>query len=241
MSHETSESGAPIYRYKPREEGWVPPNMEDSNMEDIDRHIEQHLGKVSMVFHELISDLVHIDIHQIAPSDERPYWTLVTSGMSDLSMTAPEGQEEFAHAELMLCLPKDWRMEQSDWKDEAHYWPIRWLKICARFPHEYKTWLCWGHTLPNGDPPKVYASNTSFCCMMLGTPRTVSTEFWTLPIRKDKTIRFFGLYPLYRGEVALKLKKGAKYLEEQFDKHRITEIIDLDRPDLSKRPWWRII
>jgi len=241
MSDETSESGAPIYRYKPREEGWVPPNMEDSNIEEIDRHIEKHIGKISMVFHEVISDLVHIDIHQIPPSDDRPYWTLVTSGMSDLPMTTPEGREEFGRAELMLCLPKDWKMEQSDWKDEAHYWPIRWLKICARFPHEYKTWLGWGHTLPNGDPPEVYATNTSFCTMMIGTPRTVSSEFWTLPIRTDKTIRFFGLYPLYRGEVDLKLRKGAEHLEELFDKNKITEIVHLDRVDLSKKPWWRIL
>ena len=131
-------------------------------MQDIDRHIEKHIGKISMVFHEVVSDLVHIDIHQIPPSDERPYWTLVTSGMSDLPMTTPEGREEFAHAELVLCLPKSWKMEQSDWKDEVHYWPIRWLKVCARFPHEYKTWLCWGHTLPNGDPPAAYAAIPPF-------------------------------------------------------------------------------
>jgi len=240
MSQKTSESGAPIYRYKPREEGWVAPNMEDSNLELIDRHIEKHIGKITMVYHEVISDLVHLDIHQIPPSEDRPYWTLVTSGMSDLPMTTPEGRKEFAHAELMLCLPKEWKMGQDDWKDESHYWPIRWLKICARFPHEYKTWLCWGHTLPNGDPPEVYARNTSFCCMMLGNPRTVSTEFWSLPIRTDKTIRFFALYPITQGEIELKLKKGAEHLDELFEKSKITEIVDLNRPDFSKKPWWKI-
>ena len=213
--------------------------MEDSNLQEIERHIEKHIGKVTMIFHEVISDLVHIDVHQIPPSDDRPYWTLVTSGMSDLPMAAPEGREEFAHAELMLCLPKAWKMEQRDWQDESYYWPVRWLKTCAKFPHEYKTWLGWGHTLPNGDPPKEYAPNTSFSCMMLGLPRTVSTEFWTLPVRTDKTIRFYGLYPLYQGEVELKLRKGAERLEELFDKRKVTEIVDVNRPDLSKNPWWK--
>jgi Suppressor of fused protein (SUFU). len=240
MSEETSESGAPIYRHKPREEGWVPPNMEDSNMADIDKHVETHIGRISMVFHEVISDLVHIDVHQIPPTDDRPYWTLITSGMSDRPMTTPEGATEFAHAELMLCLPKSWKMEHEDWKDENHYWPIRWLKICARFPHEYKTWLSWGHTLPNGDPPEPFAKNTQFCCMMLGTSRTVSTDFWSLQIRPDKIIRFFALYPLYRGELEIKLKKGAEHMEELFDKNKITEIVNVARADLSAKPRWRI-
>jgi hypothetical protein len=76
--------------------------------------------------------------------------------------------------------------------------------------------------------------------MMLGVPRTVSTEFWTLPIRPDKIIRFFGLYPLYEGEIELKLKKGAEHLEELFDKHKITELLDLRRLDVSRKPWWRL-
>ncbi len=240
MNQERSESGAPIHRHKPREEGWIPPDMEDSNMDDIERHIEKHIGKISTVFHELISDIVHIDVHQIPPSEERPYWTLVTSGMSDLPMAAPEGCEDFAHAELMLCLPADWKMSQDEMEDERNYWPIRWLKICARFPHEYKTWLSWGHTLPHGDPPEAYAENTSLCCMMLGTPRTVSTEFWTLPIRDGKTIRFFGLYPLYSGEIDLKLKKGADYLEDLFDKNKVTELLDVQRADLSAKAWWKL-
>ena len=29
------------------------------------------------------------------------------------------------------------------------FWPIQMLKFLARFPHEYKTWLGWGHTIPN--------------------------------------------------------------------------------------------
>lgn len=215
-------------------------SLEDSSLAEIEKHIEKHIGKVSLVFHELLSDLVHLDVHQVPPTEDRPYWTLVTSGMSDLPMTVPDGAEVFAHAELMLCLPTSWKMEQTDWKDEAYYWPIRWLKTCARFPHEYKTWLGWGHTLPNGDPPEPYAPNTQFSCMMLGLPRTVSTEFFSLKVRPDKVIHFYGLYPLYPGELEMKLKKGADHLETLFDKNKISEIVNLNRPDISNRPWWKV-
>jgi hypothetical protein len=209
--------------------------MEDSNLAEIEKHIETHIGKISTVFHEVISDLVHIDVLEIPPTEDRPYWTLVTSGMSDLPMTTPEGAGEFGRAELMLCLPREWKMEQNEWEEEAHYWPVRWLKICARFPHEYKTWLGWGHTLLNGDPPQVYASSNQFCCMYLGLPKTVSTQFGSLRIRPDKTIHFYALYPLYRGELEMKLKKGAERLENLFERNKVTEIVNVTRQDLSAR------
>jgi len=239
MNPEYSESGAPIYRYKAREPGWTPPNMGDSNMAEIEAHIESHIGKPTMVWHEIVSDLVHIDVHQISPTEDRPYWTLVTSGMSDLPMTVPKAAGSFRFCELMICLPKSWKMEQTDWKNEQFYWPVRWLKICARFPHEYKTWLSWGHTLPNGDPPSPFCASTNFSCMYLGVPRTVSKEFWHLDIRPEKKISFFALYPLYSGEVALKLKNGAEHIEELFDRNKISEIVDLNRKDLSQKPWWK--
>jgi len=74
---------------------------------------------------------------------------------------------------------------------------------------------------------------------MLGTARTVSTDFWSLKIRPDKTIRFFALYPLYRGEMELKLKKGAEHMEELFEKNKITELVNVVRPDLSAKPRWK--
>ena len=215
--------------------------MADSSLEAVTAHIEQHVGKVSMVWHEILSDLVHIDVHQVAPTEDRPFWTLVTSGMSDLPMTVPSGREEWAFAELMLCLPKEWKMGQTDFKDERFYWPIRWLKILARFPHEYKTWLCWGHTMPNGDPPKPIHESAPFSGWMLRLPQTASREFWELPVRPGKLIRFFSAVPLFSGEMDLKLKKGAEEIERLFERHKVSEVIDLNRKDTSKREWWRLL
>jgi len=56
-------------------------------------------------------------------------------------------------AELVLCLSRDWPVGQTDINDERHFWPLPWLWKLARFPHEYRTWLGYGHTVPNGDPP----------------------------------------------------------------------------------------
>ena len=186
-----------------------------------------------MVWHEIMSDLVHVDIHEVAPSEERPYWTLVTSGMSDLPMPASERNRDWAYSELMLCLPPEWKLDRDSFKDESNYWPVRWLKILARFPHEYKTWLSWGHSMPNGDPAKPLAHDVPFTGVVLTRPYTLSTDFWTLKIREDKKIQFLAVIPVYPGEMDLKLKHGSDELERLLEKYKLTEIVDRNRRDVS--------
>ncbi len=214
--------------------------MSDNSIEAITAHIEKHVGPISNVWHEIMSDIVHVDVHQVAPTEERPYWTLITSGMSDLPMKTSKENEAWAYAELMLCLPKEWPLDKADFKDEKYYWPIRWLKILARFPHEYKTWLCWSHSMPNGDPAEPLASNVGFDGVVLHRPKTVSTDFWRLKIRENKVIHFFSVVPLYPGEMQLKLKSGSEALEKLFEENKITEVVDINRKDVSKKPWWRL-
>lgn len=100
------------------------PAYGSEDMERLSDHIEQHVGPIELVFHEMNSDLVHVDVHWIKATDERPFHVLVTTGMSDLPMTVPPGAEEHRFLELAIALPPDWNMNQADWRDEDHYWPI---------------------------------------------------------------------------------------------------------------------
>ncbi|WP_262922976.1 suppressor of fused domain protein [Hymenobacter cellulosilyticus] len=65
------------------------------------------------MFHEIISDKVHLDVHVVDPSKDFPFYTLVTSGMSDLPMAVPEGEEEARYAELCVLLPSTWQMPET--------------------------------------------------------------------------------------------------------------------------------
>ncbi len=235
---ETSESGAPIYRHKAREiEGFTPPPSE-GNIDEITVHIERYVGKVDHVFHELISELVHVDIHIVNPTVEKPFYTLVTSGMSDLPMNVPEGHEALKYAELCISLPPDWKLNQEDFGDENNYWPLRWMKVLSRLPHEYNTWLCHGHTIPNGDPAEPFAQNTLLNTMMLFQPILHDERFASLEL-SDKTIHFYSILPLYTDEVNLKLKKGMDALFDGFDKIGLTELLDINRPNtVKKKKFW---
>jgi hypothetical protein len=235
---ERSESGSPIYRHKPRENSFEAPEDSCVHLQEIEAHLERHLGEVTSVFHELVSDLVHLDVLFLEPTPERPYKTLVTSGVSDRPMSVPEGAEDFQYAELMINLPEDWPLDQKSFEDEANYWPVRWLKMVGRLPHEYKTWIGWGHTIPNGDPAEPIA-DTQFTGVMLSPPYFLDSDFFRLKTASGAIICFYNLVPLYREEMDLKLKQGADALEDLFEKNGVDfEVLDIERKNVAKKRGW---
>jgi hypothetical protein len=205
---------------------------DSENMEAISQHITRWIGAPATVFHELLSDKVHIDVHIVAPSEKFPWYTLVTSGMSDRPMDAPAEHRDWAYSELYLCLPPDWKMGDEDWKSDRYYWPVKALKYLARFPHQYSTWLWYGHTIPNGDPPEPVSAHTKLCAFVLLKPHCVPAGFHELKINDGKTIRFFALVPMHGDELALKMRKGAEAFERTLVAAGRSELLDPDRPSV---------
>jgi hypothetical protein len=240
---ERSESGDPIYRYEApdSERGFEPPEVDDEAINVIEEHIKKHVGDgdgQSMVFHELISDTVHIDVHIIPPTEEQNFYTLITTGMSDRPMNVPqeaiEVRGDVRYAELLICLPSDWRLEESDLEHDENYWPIGTLKFLARFPHLYDTWLGSGHTVPNGDPPVPFAENVGFSGVIMVPPVGFGDEFTSVVVRPDKTVHFYALIPLYQEEMDYKLKYGADALLELLDEIGVSELLEPNRKNVCK-------
>lgn len=229
---ERSLSGAPVWRHGPRQSDWTLPEKFGANLEEIDAHLQKHVGEVEGVFHEIVSDLVHLDVMWLKVGGDRPYNLLVTSGMSDLPMTVPEGFEHLRRAELLIALPQDWPLEQKDFDDDSNFWPIRWLKTLGRFPHEYDTWLGWGHTIPNGDPPEPIA-DTNFTGFVLLPPYFLPRDFYQVTTADGETITFYNIVPLHQEEMDLKLRNGLEELEERFSQRDIDFIIDVCRPNVA--------
>ncbi|RZK29737.1 MAG: suppressor of fused domain protein, partial [Hymenobacter sp.] len=233
--------GAPIYRYE-ESTPFELASGDDVTIAAIAEHIERHLGPVSGVYHELISDKVHLDVHVVPPSAEFPFYTLVTSGMSDRPMTVPPGaptDEAPPYAELCILLPSTWNIptDPADvaaaFEDENVYWPIRWLKMLARLPHEYHTWLGFGHTVPNGEDAEPFADNTGLGCLLLLTAISLPEEFQRLKIEAAKTIQFYTLFPLYREEMELKMNQGVDALLDRFIEHNVSDVVNVARPSVA--------
>ncbi len=209
---------------------------ESEHIEAIAQHIKKWIGEPANVFHELISDKVHIDVHIVAPSERFPWFTLVTSGMSDRPMRAPESDPDCAYAELFICLPPDWKMNKEDWTSDRYYWPIKALKYLARFPHQYDTWLWYGHTIPNGDPPKPFNRFTRMSSFVLLKPHCLPSEFHELAVNESKTIRFFAIVPLYKEELEWKLRSGCEVVEDALITAGHSELLNPSRESVIRRP-----
>jgi hypothetical protein len=228
-----SLSGDPVYYHK-EAKGFEAPEG-DGSVEQISAHIEKTLGAVESVFHELVSDTVHIDVHYVKPTTDFPFVRLVTSGMSDLRMVVPQHIDAPGYLELLMTLPGDWQLEQKAFEDERWYWPIRLMKTLARLPHKYNTWLGFGHSVPNGDPPEPYAPGTKLCGSILLPSITVDDAFHTLRIHQFKEISFLAVVPLYEQEMNFKLRSGSDALTDRFQRAGINDIVDVSRKNVARK------
>lgn len=232
---ETSASGSPIYRHQPRENQWSPPTRQDGEaISKIETHIDKNIGAVDVVWHEIISDLVHIDVHHAPPSNHRDFHTLITTGMSDRPMNVPQGLEDLRYAELMIYLPSSWPLSfrlntESELSDERYYWPIRWVKMLARLPHEFNTWLGYCHSVPNGDPPEPFAPGTDLSGVMLIYPVLEPEEFTPLEINPEKKIHFWALLPIYSEEMRYKLDHGGDALLDHLAAEHVSPVVNPTR------------
>lgn len=242
---ENNNDGTDRYEnYQPKD--FEPTFGNDENIEAISDHIEEHVGEIQFVYHEILSHLVHIDVHCLKATKERPFHAFITSGMSDRAMKIPEDVDITAYMEFCVLLPESWQFnwentnEFSD--DESSFWPIQWLKFLARFPHEFDTFFDRGHTIPNGEDAEPFAENTKLGCWMILPPVDLPEGFSQLKINENKTIHFNCIAPIYKEEMDFKLKKGAGALFEKFDEANISGIIDLNRVNTCKKRglfgWW---
>jgi hypothetical protein len=223
--------GAGVVRHTAQTREFEPAGAgEPDTLEAIERHVESHFGPIVTVWHEIVSDLVHVDVHVVEPSADRPYYTLVTSGMSDRPMTVPPDADCSRFAELMLCLPADWPLTANASTDERAYWPIRLLKTVARLPHEYETWIAEWHSMPNGDPAEPYAPGTQFVGVVVVQMIHCAPEAREIITDSGRRISLLALVPLHPAEMILKLTGGTGALIDALDRARITEVLDPARP-----------
>lgn len=234
---EVSPGGSTIYRYQtPEDHGWRPPPDGGSLAREIEAHFQSLFpDRTSFVFHELISDLVHIDVNIMRPTESAPYYVLYTTGMSSLPMTLPgeiADREDLKYCELFLFLPGDWDLGKagdlgSD-LPESSFWPIRLLKFLARFPHEYQTWLGWGHTIPNGPQYAPLADGVGFGGVVLAQPGGIPP----LDAGDGRHVSFYAAIPAYKEEIEYKLKYGMEALGRRFTEGKLPMVLDIHRPNL---------
>ncbi len=180
------------------------------------------------MFHEIISTDIHLDVHVVEPSVDDPNYTIFTTGMSDLPMNMPkELLQDYSHlqrTELVMFVPSTWEIEKIANKDVSNeiYWVVGLIKSMARFPHEYKTWISHGHTIPNGSEYTPFASNTKLSCSLMRFLCAIETH-------DDNALSLLQLVPITKEEAEYKLEFGADALVEKLDEASALNVIIADR------------
>jgi len=201
----------------------------EQELEVVENHIANYFGNFNNVIHEIVSPDIHVDICVIDPTPERNYYTLVTMGMGAHRMKVPKELRKmgFDRAEVLIALPPDWDLKSDD---EKWYWPLRWLKILARLPGEYDTWLGYGHTVPNGEP---FAENTELSGVMLSMPYYFGPEASVCTLPKGDKVNFYQVIPLYENEMNFKIQNSAEDLEDRFPEN-FNMVLDIARENVVK-------
>ena len=208
----------------------APEVYSEDEMSAIEQHIGKTFGPVEMVFHELVSPDIHLDICMVPPSEKRDYYTLVTMGMGAHRMNVPAELAEYKleRAELAIALPPDWKLDQDSLKDERWYWPIGLLKVLARLPIAEDTWLGFGHTMDKQSP---FAEGTELCAAILAGPQGAvweGGEVCVLPGGQE--VNFYQVIPLYRDEMEYKLAHDADALLDKMAD--VSFVVDPTRRDV---------
>ncbi len=182
-----------------------------------EEHYERFFGPlVEPVKHSTDMQVPHIAIYQFAPNDERPYWTLITGGMSDFRQPGiPEGLSPRAEILTYAAEPQNWMFNV--------------LKNLAEMPFVADTFLHWWHTVPNGMPMTAEPSElTNFFFL---PPYFEGPDFDTLKIDADD-VDVLWMIPITDSELQYKLQHGAEALEELFERYAVSPVINESRTPL---------
>jgi hypothetical protein len=215
----------------------------------ISRHIERTIGPCPMVFHEIVSNDIELDLHVVPPQPGvasplfpagRNFYTIVTSGLSTRPMklpASPDSDEQAAYAELMITLPADWpglfpdgTMSPEAMSAQENAWPIRWLKLLAHLAHEQDVFLGAGNTYA-GETGAI-AGNTPLAGV-LTAPSVLHPKSARLPIRDDLAISFLALWPVYPEELALAQCEDGPALLRRLHRAGITDLVDIRRKNVA--------
>ena len=230
---ERAPNGSRIVHHEPRS---VPfrPAAPSRFFFDVHAHVERTLGAVPKVFHDLVGDLVHVDVYPVPPRQERPWWTLVTNGVSGAPMRVPEeaGGPDLTHAELCLQLPRDWPVFEPDRAWPRHVWPLVLLGELGRFPHALDAWLSPGSTVANGIPAEPFVPGTRWAGAMIERPGMLPRAFRTLRARGSR-IEFLAIVPLTAAELDLARTIDADAFRDRLRAAGVTHVVDPDRPSVA--------
>lgn len=180
-----------------------------------ENHYIQYLGALDQqVMHSTDVKPVHVDIYTFTPTDERPFYTLITGGMSDLRQNVPDDWDIAPRAEIMMYV------------QEPKGWMYNVLKGLAEMPFEDETFLSYRHTVPNGMP--MTAEPSLLTSYFFVQPFNEPEGFSPMTVEGDLT-DLLVLVPITEAEHRLAVEQGSDALLDLFQEKGLDPLVDEHR------------
>ena len=107
------------------------------------------LGEAGDALQEILLVEPRVDLVSYAPTEARPVWTLVTSGMSARDMNVPPGLNAPRRVELVMSFaPREMERIRNLAQDATGLALVNTLRWLARFPYRADTFFDRGHSVP---------------------------------------------------------------------------------------------
>jgi Suppressor of fused protein (SUFU) len=204
-------------------------------IEQFGAHCDLHFGESHEALHEIVSPLIHVDVHTIPASPRHKHVTMYTTGMAERPMSVPDYAADRRYAELMVRLPPRWPLDWKSLRAPEFFWPVRTLKGLARYPHDEKTWLAEGHTVPILPPGASPKKEHPFSAVMLITPLGAPEEAQSCLLGDGRRVWIYSLLFLFPDEIEFKLAKGAHALIDHFAARGVSDVADPGRKSVIKK------
>ena len=159
-------------------------------------------------------DCPQVDVLEFPPSESRSFFTLVTSGMSDMPMYV-DTDEGPRRAELLFYVAEP-RDDYSGW-----------LHWAAHFPYVDKTSLDHGHTVEWLEP--LFEDSDLSAMLFLYTILKSDAEMCRELVVDGDTVDLLWYVPITRSELELKRKRGLGDLLDLFDANDHPIVLDEKR------------
>lgn len=186
---------------------------------EIIKFIEENFGKVEEIY-EIGYDNYYLDVAQINPTKEKPYYTIITLGMGEYKMYNQNNENFSSFAELMISLPPDWNFD-----DKNYTWAIDELIQLTYIPFTYFFAYEWGHLENNFEP---FSSNTKLSAVTLLYPKMKKENSGLLKL-ENRNLQFYQIVPLYDEEYTFALKNGMKNLLLLDVEKKISSVVNMNR------------
>lgn len=205
-------------------------------------HLRRFLGDEFTLLTEKVSMGIHLDVYVFPPSDEVPYVTLVSSGMSDLAMNKPPGYDG-KHLELLIGVPAGWPgldpLDGDLLAGPANFWPMKLLKDVARIPSTYDSFVDWGHTIRDDDGA-LFAPGLPFNGAIVGPPLGYPPNIMraTTPLGD---VDYLAVFPATPEEMDFKIAihGGGDALIDRYSEARVSAVVNPQRAGVvvGPPPW----